>query len=61
MLFMIGGDYDSALDWYEVAVEASDPNSPYLGVLEQTPGLRAHPRFAQLMQRMGLDYWASHP
>lgn len=61
MLFMIGEDYDSAIDWYEVAVDAFDPNIPYIGVIKQNPELRANPGFAQLMERMGLDHWASHP
>jgi TolB-like protein len=61
MLYMVGEDFDSAIDWFEIAVEQSNPNVPYVGVNAQNPGFRAHPRFAQLMERMGLDYWASHP
>lgn len=61
MLFMVGEDYDSALDWFEVAVQAYDPNVPYIGVIKLPAELRASPRFPDLMERMGLDHWASHP
>jgi TolB-like protein/Tfp pilus assembly protein PilF len=61
MLYMVGEDFDSAIDWFEIAVEQLNPNVPYVGVNAHNPGLRAHPRFAPLMERLGLDYWASHP
>jgi TolB-like protein/Tfp pilus assembly protein PilF len=61
VFYALGGDYESAIDWMEIAVERSDPNAPYLGVLTRTPGIRAHPRFIALLRRMGLDYWAANP
>jgi len=59
--YTLGGDYESAIDWMEIAVELSEPNAPYLGALVKRPGIREHPSFIALLQRMGLDYWAANP
>ena len=61
IFYSLGGDYESVIDWMEIAVEGSDPNAPYLGVLTRRSGIRGHPRFIALLQRMGLIYWAANP
>ena len=61
VFYGMGGDYVSAIDWLEIAAERSDPNAPYSGVLIKRSGIREHPRFIALLQRMGLDYWAANP
>lgn len=56
-----GGDYESAIDWYEIAYEQHDPSAPYVSVLIKDPGVRNHPRYRVLLEKMGLDYWADSP
>ncbi len=56
-----GGDYESAIDWYETAYEQHDPSAPYVSVLIKGPGVRNHPRYRVLLEKMGLDYWAANP
>lgn len=60
MLYQLGGDYESAAEWMEITAERFDPDAPYIGVNVKHPGLRTHPRFKALLERMGLDYWAAH-
>jgi len=59
--FEQGGDYESALDWFETAFEQRDPDAPYIGVLIKDPVIRSHPRYKALLEKMGLDYWAANP
>ncbi|MBT8058009.1 MAG: hypothetical protein KJO33_00355 [Gammaproteobacteria bacterium] len=61
LMYQLGGDYESALDWLEVAIDNMNPNAPYMGVNFKRPGMRNHPRFKALLERMGLDYWAVNP
>ncbi|NNK32937.1 MAG: hypothetical protein HKP02_07425 [Xanthomonadales bacterium] len=60
-LYMLGGDFESAIDYMEVTVDLMSPNAPYYGVNIKRPGMRNHPRFKALLERMGLDYWAANP
>ena len=53
-----GGDYESAIDWYEIGYRNFDPDAPYFGVLSKLPGINGHPRFLQLLRDMKLYYWA---
>ncbi len=57
-LYEYGGDIDTAVQWYRRAWEASDPDSPYLGVNMKDPRVQAHPDFLTLLRDMKLDYWA---
>ena len=61
VLYMLGSDYDKAIDWFESAYEQSDPDSPYLGALIKDPNIRKLPRFQALLRKMGLHYWAENP
>jgi tetratricopeptide (TPR) repeat protein len=53
-LYLSAGDADSALAWYERAVEIRDPNVPYLGVAEAARPLHGRPRFQALLERVGV-------
>ena len=59
--YNLGGDYESAIDWLEIAAERSDPNVPYMFAFMRGPDIRKHLRFIALLRRMGLDYWAANP
>ena len=59
--YELGGDFESAIDWLEVAAERKDPNVPYLGGIIKRPGMRQHPRFIALLRKMGLDCWVEKP
>jgi hypothetical protein len=48
------GDLDAALPRLERAIDARDPCLVDLAVAPQWDALRAHPRFAQCLGRMGL-------
>ena len=61
VLYMMGGDYEKAIDWFESAYERSDPDAPYLGALIKNSEIRKHPRFQALLRKMGLHYWADNP
>ncbi len=58
MLYEYAGQFENAIDWYEIAVEKHDPDAPYLGVLTKEPGIHSHPRFVRLLRDMGHEYWA---
>lgn len=47
------GDRDSALEWFEVALEARDDRLVYFAVDVHTRGLPADPDFAELARRIG--------
>lgn len=61
VLYMLGGDYETAIDYMEITVDSMSPGAPYYGVNVKPAGMRNHPRFQAMLKRMGLDYWASHP
>jgi TolB-like protein/cytochrome c-type biogenesis protein CcmH/NrfG len=52
------GNYEKAIEWYEIAYEKHDPDAPYIAVITTSPGLHSHPRFIQLLQNMKHYYWA---
>ena len=56
--FEHGGDYNRALDWFESAVEMFDPDAPYIGVNTKNEEVRRNPRFAALLRKLKLNYWA---
>jgi TolB-like protein len=58
--YSLAGDYESAINWLEVAANRSDPNTPYMIAVMRGPGIRKHPRFIALLKKMGLDYWAAN-
>ena len=58
--YNLGGDYESAIDWLEIAAERSDPNLPYMFAFIRGPDIRQNPRFIALLERIGLDYWAAN-
>ena len=59
-LYEQAGDYDTAMDWLEKSFEQFDPNVPYIGAIVKDPGIRQHPRFRVLLEKMGLDFWAAN-
>jgi hypothetical protein len=48
------GENDRALDWLERGYQARDPNLPYISSNPNYDSLRSHPRFKDLLRRMGL-------
>jgi serine/threonine protein kinase/Flp pilus assembly protein TadD len=53
--YAIAGDKDRALDWLEKAVDAHDPNLPYLGEPSEYDILREEGRFQDILRRICLD------
>ena len=53
-LYTRAGMKEEALDWFEKAYDAHDPNMPYLSVDPIFDDLRDHPRFQAILKRMGL-------
>jgi len=53
-LYTRAGMKEQALDWFEKAYDAHDPNMPYLSVDPIFDELRSHPRFQAILKRMGL-------
>ncbi len=53
-LYARAGKNQEALDWLEKAYEAHDGNTPYLSVDPIFDGLRADPRFQDILRRMNL-------
>jgi len=51
--YLIAGDYDLAIDWFEKAYEDHSPNLPYIGEPSKDP-LRPYPRFQALLRKMNL-------
>jgi len=58
-LYELAGDYEQAIDYYEMAYRIGEPNLPYLGALA-TPAIRSNPRFIKLLKDMRLDYWVEY-
>ncbi len=48
------GDVDTSLDWMDRAYEERSDHLPYIRVNPRLDVLRGHPRFQDLLQRMGL-------
>jgi len=62
VLLYIGiGDKDTALDWVERAIEERRGWAAYLRVHPIVDSLRAEPRFAELVKKMGFDAPAAPP
>ena len=53
-LYTRAGMKEEALDWFDKAYDAHDPNMPYLSVDPIFDELRDHPRFQAILKRMGL-------
>jgi serine/threonine protein kinase/Tfp pilus assembly protein PilF len=53
-LYVRAGMKEEALDWFEKAYDAHDPNMPYLSVDPIFDDLRDDPRFQAILKRMGL-------
>jgi serine/threonine-protein kinase len=53
-LFGWGGDIDRAVEWFERSYEMRDHEVAYMGALGTSDGLRADPRFHELLQRLNL-------
>jgi TolB-like protein/Tfp pilus assembly protein PilF len=53
-LFGSAGEAESALDWLERAVEIRDPMMPYSAIDQWPEEIQTHPRFRELLRRMGL-------
>jgi tetratricopeptide (TPR) repeat protein len=56
--FELAGEAEKAIDWYERAYRAGDPDVPYLGATMAAPNVESHPRFIALLRELKLDYWA---
>ncbi len=55
-LYTRAGMKNEALDWFEKAYDAHDPNMPYLSVDPIFDDLRDLPRFQAILTRMGLPH-----
>ena len=55
MLYEIGGDFDTAMDWLDIAYDQHDPSLPYIGALPLF--VTYHPRYNDLLRRMNLSQW----
>ena len=53
-LYTRAGMNEQALDWFEKAYDAHDPNMPYLNVDPIFDDLRSEPRFSALIKKIGL-------
>ena len=53
-IYDAAGDVDKALEWLATAYERHDPNMAYISVIPFSESLRKHPRFQELLRRMGL-------
>ena len=53
-LYTRAGKKEEALDWFDKAYDAHDPNMPYLSVDPIFDDLRDHPRFQAILKKMGL-------
>ena len=51
--YLVAGEYDLAIDWFEKAFEELDTNMPYIGGPSKDP-LRSYPRFQELLRKMNL-------
>ena len=60
-LLEFGGDYERSIDYMAMAVANGDPDSPYIGVVVKDPEMRRNPRYTELLESLGLDYWAANP
>ena len=52
------GEFEKAIDWYQLGFQITGPGVPYLGVFTQSSPMRTNPRFIKLLRDAGLDYWA---
>jgi len=53
-LYTRAGMKEQALDWFEKAYNSHDPNMSYLNIDPIFDELRSHPRFQDILKRMGL-------
>ena len=53
-LYTRAGMDDEALEWFEKALIAHDPNMPYLNIDPIFDHLRDNPRFQNLIKKIGL-------
>ena len=59
-LLEFGGDYERSIDFMAMAVASGDPDSPYIGVVVKDPEMRRNPRYRELLEKLGLDFWAAN-
>ncbi|GAG78265.1 unnamed protein product, partial [marine sediment metagenome] len=57
-LYEAAGEYEQAIDWYEVGYQITGPMVPYMGINAIESELRSNPRFIKLLRDIKLDYWA---
>jgi tetratricopeptide (TPR) repeat protein len=53
-LYVMAGNYDKALDYYEKAYEVHSPNLPYISVKSNFDKMRDNPRYLELLKKMNL-------
>lgn len=58
-LYAMAGDYERAIDFYEMGYRIGEPNLPYLGAIAKSE-VQTNPRFIKLLKDMKLDYWVEH-
>ena len=56
-IYELAGEYEKAIDWYEVGYQIKGPGVPYLGP-NGSPAVSSNPRFIKLLRDLKLDYWA---
>ena len=57
-MFEQAGNFEKAIDWYEIAVSQRDPDAPYVAAISKHPELHGNPRFIELLKHMKHYYWA---
>jgi len=57
-LYELSGEFEKAIDWFELGFQITGPGVPYLGVFTQSSPIRKNPRFIKLLRDVKLDYWA---
>jgi len=53
-LFSWGGDIERAVEWFERSYEMKDHEVAYMGALATSDGLRADPRFHEVLRKLDL-------
>jgi hypothetical protein len=53
-LYLRAGEHDRAFEWLDRAIEARDPNAPYVGLGPTWDGVRGDPRLEASVRRLNL-------
>jgi TolB-like protein len=59
MIYAALGEIEPAFTWLERAVEEHEPTLLWIGAMPRTAGLRQHPRFQALLEKMNLNSYSA--